>query len=129
MRTTYLMLAFIVILFSSCCKDYGSLGGIEVGKWFLVNTSGGLAGINQNYPKGEITWTFESAQLVIKNNYTGPWNVSLESNSFEYQTRNSIEGDELFLDDKYYTNISIKGDSMFLAEFQVADGFNFTLIR
>ncbi len=118
-----------VLMFSlmSCCKEENK-DGLE-GKWFLVNAAGGIAGISQNYPKGDITWVFDDEKVNIVNNYAGQWNVSFPTMSKSYKIISTIEGDELHIDNQYFANSQISKDTLFLNQSQFADGFGFVLVR
>jgi len=118
-----------VLMFSlmSCCKEENK-DGLE-GKWFLLNAAGGIAGISQNYPKGDITWVFDDEKVNIVNNYAGQWNVSFPTMSKSYKIISTIEGDELHIDNQYFANSQISKDTLFLNQSQFADGFGFVLVR
>ena len=120
---------YLVLMVSlmSCCKEE-TKDGLE-GKWFLVNATGGIAGISQNYPKGDIFWTFESGKVKIINNYKGQWNVSPPTMEKDYKIVPTIEGNELHLDNEYFVNFQISKDSLLLNQRQFADGFGFVLVR
>ncbi|MBP9196864.1 MAG: hypothetical protein KBF35_04300 [Saprospiraceae bacterium] len=111
----------------SCCKEENK-DGLD-GKWFLIKASGGFAGISQNYPKGDITWSFDDGVVNIVNNYTGQWNVSPASMKKEYKVVPTVEGSELHLDNDYFVNFQISKDTMLFNQLQFADGFGFVLVR
>ena len=120
---------YLVLMVSlmSCCKEE-TKDGLE-GKWFLVNATGGIAGISQNYAKGDISWTFENGKVKIINNYKGQWNVSPPTMEKDYKIVPTIEGNELHLDNEYFVNFQISKDSLLLNQLQFADGFGFVLVR
>lgn len=127
MNLKSLTLCVALIATISCSKTENE-EGIN-GKWFLVNASGGIAGISQNFPKGDILWTFDDEKLKVVNDYTGQWNVSLPSNEYTIDIENTIEGQVLNLSDQYFANIRIANDSLILSQDQFADGFGFIFIR
>jgi len=130
-KKEYIMKIFVylVLMFSliSCCKEE-TKDGLE-GKWFLVNATGGIAGISQNYPKGDISWTFDNGNVKIVNNYTGQWNVSPQTMQKDYKIVPTIEGSELHLDNEYFVNFQVSNDSLLLNQLQISDGFGFILVR
>ncbi|MGB4957965.1 MAG: hypothetical protein WBO36_00750 [Saprospiraceae bacterium] len=100
------------------------------GSWFLVRASGGFAGIDQSFPKGDITWKFHDATLEIENKYTGQWNVSPPSSKAPYKIVTNGEGMEIFLHDTYSYSFSIKNkDTLTIWEKNIADGFGFELVK
>ena len=129
MKINHVFLGLFLTLLSGCCKEE-TQNGLE-GKWFLINASGGIAGISQDYPKGQIIWNFDDDdQLHITNNYTGNWNVSFPSQDLSYQIKETIEGDELILDNEYFGNILLQmEDTLLISQAQFADGFGFLFVK
>lgn len=125
MKVTLIISLFLSLM--SCGKEE-TKDGLE-GKWFLVNATGGIAGISQNYPKGDIIWTFDDNTLSIANNYTGQWNVSPPNAKKNYKIVSTKEGTELHLDGEYFVNFHLTNDSLFLNEMKISDGFGFILTR
>lgn len=62
------------------------------GRWKLVNVTGTLAGINNNFTSGLITWDFnaisQTVTVVNNNNNLNLWNV-LETGGYNYQFINN----------------------------------------
>ncbi len=56
----------------SCNSDEESNTADSSSSWTLVNLSGGLMGVNQNYEEGEVVWVFDASTqtLDIQHNYT-----------------------------------------------------------
>jgi hypothetical protein len=122
-------IVIFVLMFSSIsCNKEETKDGLE-GRWFLVNATGGIAGISQIYPKGDISWTFENGKLKIINNYSGNWNVSPPAMEKDYKIVSTADGNELHLDNAYFVNFQISKDSLLLNQLQFADGFSFVLVR
>lgn len=75
MKNRILNLVMILSLaFLSSCSDTDDAAPIEAldGTWNLTNIQGGLAGINEDFASGSITWSFnnESLILTVENNST-----------------------------------------------------------
>lgn len=117
----------LIVGMVSCCKEE-TKDGLE-GKWFLVKATGGIAGISQDYPQGDIYWTFEDSKVKIVNNYKGQWNVSPQSMEKDYKIVPTVEGNELHLDNDYFVNFQISKDTLLFNQLQFADGFGFVLVR
>jgi O-glycosyl hydrolase len=120
---------YLVLMFSMTnCNKEETKDGLE-GRWFLVNATGGIGGISQIYPKGDISWTFENGKLKIINNYSGQWNVSPPTMEKDYKIVSTADGNELHLANAYFVNFQVSKDSLLLNQLQFADGFSFVLVR
>lgn len=69
-----ILIALFTLLYLSNCSqtDDNSKKDVLEGSWNLSKISGGFAGIDEDYPDGNIVWTFVSSesQLEINNNNT-----------------------------------------------------------
>lgn len=57
------------------------------GEWTLINVSGGIAGTNDDFPSGTITWTFNTADAkvtVVNNNTDDSKQDILEDGIYPY---------------------------------------------
>lgn len=56
------------------------------GTWHLKNLSGGIAGINEHYPNGTITWNFDSRNqtIIIVNNNQSSTRIIFDSGTYNY---------------------------------------------
>ncbi|MFT5166376.1 MAG: hypothetical protein ACI8P3_001607 [Saprospiraceae bacterium] len=141
MKTKFLYLLIFTLGFTTSCnhdEDLPKIAELD-GVWDLVNISGGFAGVNCDYPAGEITWIFENDLLVVENNYTGdPTQICggvlsssssdsyfvLESNGSLFLVLNNKEAGGITLSDNELiidTNVSSVGSG--------ADGFIYRLER
>lgn len=73
MKNRILPLVLILgLAFQTSCSDNDDAIPVEAidGVWNLTNVSGGFAGINENYERGTITWSFNSqdSTLTVENN-------------------------------------------------------------
>jgi len=77
-----------IILFTSCNNndDSTELESLE-GTWSVKNISGGIAGIDDDYETGVITWTFNNQVLTVINNESqGNLYSGFESGTYSYST-------------------------------------------
>ncbi|MDU8886134.1 hypothetical protein RXV94_08185 [Yeosuana sp. MJ-SS3] len=83
MKKLLLILVTCALCLSSSCNNDNANTKTET--WFLVNISGGIAGINENFEKGIIAWTFneEGSALTVENT-TGSTN-GFESGTHSYR--------------------------------------------
>lgn len=86
MKKLLLIIFTCTLCLSSSCDNDNSSDKTE--SWFLVNISGGIAGINEDFEKGIIVWTFNSEDsLLIVENTTGSTN-GFESGIYSYSILN-----------------------------------------
>ena len=126
---TYISIFFsmMVLSFISCNKDNDSL--LE-DKWSMINATGGIAGFNQNYPVGQINWTFDDGTLKIENKYTGQFNFSFPTGKYTYQEINLSNISTLYINDQQFGDIKISNNSLTIDQSSfMADGFMYTFIR
>jgi hypothetical protein len=141
MKMKFLYLLFFAIGFLTSCNnddDLPNASDIE-GTWDLVNISGGFAGVNCDYPAGEITWKFENDLLEVDNNYTGDTtqicsNVLSQSSSDSYSTLESNGSLFLVLNNAESGEITLSDseliiDTNSLSVGSGADGFVYRLER
>lgn len=54
------------------------------GTWNLIHVYGGIAGIDEQYAHGDVTWTFTSTDLIVTDNASGSAYFSLPSGTYQY---------------------------------------------
>ena len=105
------------------------------GIWSIKNISGGIAGIDDNYETGIITWTFNNQILIVENNESqGNIYSGFESGTYNYSI-NEINGNNYIIinNDEYggYTfsinNLTINQNET--SNGSGADGFILRLVR
>lgn len=124
MKSSWIILCFVSLIFFSCDKNEESEDRIE-GKWFLTQFSGGIAGISQEISKGDIVWEFDD-ELDITNNYAGNVNVSPVSGQYTYEFLTNDT--EIKIDNDVYSFTEISDDSISISQ-QFPDGFGYLLVR
>jgi hypothetical protein len=92
MKKIILILLLVPLLFMAGCNDDDAQGNPSAqnieGTWQLVNVSGSIAGVSNNFDEGVITWTFQEDMQMIQivnnstdtNKYSGP-----ESGHYDYE--------------------------------------------
>jgi len=86
-KVTLLLLCFVILI---SCKEDDTLSTNNT--WNLMNLSGGLAGVNIDYTKGEIIWTFneQNSTLIVKIN-TPELLIGIDKGTYSYSIEN-IDG-------------------------------------
>ncbi len=125
-----------IILFTSCSNDeesttLESLNGI----WNVKNISGGIAGINDDYDDGTITWTFTNQMLTVENNESqGNLYSGFESGTYNY-TVSEINGFQyIFINNVEFGSYALATNSLIIDQNETssgagADGFILQLER
>ena len=106
-----------------------NLSGVQ-GEWNLVNVTGGLIGLNENFEKGVIVWEFNEGKKILKitnNNTTNVYDV-LPSGTYAYSILTVNDSKELIIDDKNIGNFELTTDQ-FTIDDQFRDGFRATFNR
>ncbi len=97
-RKLCLLIILSLVFFTNCNNDDDSnqaetLNGI----WNVKNISGGIAGINDDYDIGMITWEFDNQVLTIENNESqGNIYSGFESGTYNYSI-NEINGNNYII--------------------------------
>ncbi len=108
------------------------------GCWSLVNVSGGFAGTNTNFPKGWITWDFNTANqtiTIVNNNlFEAPLYDGLESGTYNYNntltfTSCGNETTPINIINQFESCYAITNDTLTINNNQIADSFTLTLVR
>ncbi|MBK8517682.1 MAG: hypothetical protein IPL55_15785 [Saprospiraceae bacterium] len=122
------ILGMIFLTLIACHKDEES-NGLQ-GSWSMINATGGIAGFNQNYPKGQIVWKFDDGDLAITNNYNGQLNFSYLTGNHHYFEIIPAKQTVLYIDEHQFGDISISNDTLVIDQSSsISDGFLFTFVR
>ena len=131
MKKVFLILICGMLVIS--CSTNNDLSIEE--KFYLVNVSGGFAGVNENFDRGQIIWTFneQNSTLIIKKN-TNEGFSGLNEGNYLYSIENSNNHLFLHIDKNELGGISIYESGMIIDENMRstgsgADGFIMTLVK
>ena len=139
MNTIKLIAALcLFVIFSGCGEsDNSSDTPLTInGEWNLTNVSGGIAGINDNFSAGTITWTFDSTTNtveVINNNTNSNLESMLVSGNYEYSLEANATNPELcaynfVIDEVNFGCYSLTQNQLTFGQIE-ADGYMITLVR
>ena len=98
------------------------------GTWHLRNVSGGFAGINVDFDRGEVKWTFNTStgKLEVENNvpFANPdFDYTLfVSGTYNYAVTTSGDTKVLMIEGLSYGTVTVSDQTMTLDE-QGTDGF------
>ena len=109
-----------LFLFSSCSSDDNTT---SIEKFSLINVSGGFAGINENFAKEEITWTFnvENSTLIIKKNIQNTFS-GLSEGTYTYSFENSNNKQYIFINDIEIGSVLSQENGMIINENEQSSG-------
>ena len=129
MKKVFLILICGMLLIS--CSTNNNLS-IEQ-KFYLVNVSGGFAGVNENFDKGQIIWTFneQNSTLNIEKNTNESFS-GLDEGIYSYSIDNINNQLFLHIDENELGGVSTYENGMIIDENMRstgsgADGFIMTL--
>ncbi|WP_405574871.1 hypothetical protein [Winogradskyella sp. Asnod2-B02-A] len=137
MKNTIYILTFTLLMLS-CNTDDNSQQNAEPtigGQWNLVNVTGGLAGVDDDFEVGLIIWDFneDNLELTVTNNNTA--NViydGLSSGTYDYEVLSTTGETAYLVIHNFGINheiITLNASQLVLDEGVVADGFLLTFNR
>ncbi|MBQ4819245.1 hypothetical protein [Aquimarina sp. MMG016] len=136
-RLFFIPILFLFIIFGCSNDDDNSNNpfSFEInGVWNLINVQGGFAGVDQDFEKGTIIWTFnESTKMVtIANNttITGVYS-GLASGTYPYSI-NALANTsalELIVNENSLGTLALVTPLIFTVDDQPLDGFKITFER
>lgn len=111
--------------------EYNALNPDQlVGSWSLSNINGGLLGVDQDYVRNEIVWSFDADTLTIMDN-TSDKNIGLQAGHYAYELTQSEANGAYFLsvDGGRLGFISILHASSFSVDDRAVDGLQYIFER
>lgn len=137
MKNTIYILTFTLLMLS-CNTDDNSQQNAEPtigGQWNLVNVTGGLAGVDDDFEVGLIIWDFneDNLELTVTNNNTA--NViydGLSSGTYDYEVLSTTGEAAYLVIHNFGINdeiITLNASQLVLDEGVAADGFLLTFSR
>jgi len=129
-----LALSFIT---SSCSLDNSSSNGeLQINSsWVLKNTSGGIAGINDNFNNGDVIWDFngtnQTLKVTKKVNTTGS---GIPAGTYMYSIKKEGKASLLVIKqaDIIYTTLAyelLNDNGVVFKDEALADGFQYTFVK
>jgi hypothetical protein len=118
MKTRFLSALFCLFIFSNCSinNNENPTNEVTLIQWNLINVTGGLAGVNNDFEIGDIVWKFDNPQnglvTVINNNTDDTIEDALDSGQYQYLF---IEQDDtlfIAIEDNEYGGITISEDEL-----------------
>lgn len=134
MKNVFYALTFMLLMFSCTSDDDNQNTEATLnGSWHLVNVSGGLVGVNDDFDTGLITWIFNENNLeltVINTNTTDVIFDGLASGTYNYQPLTTTgENTDIVVDFFSFRITTLTTVQLILDEGIAADGFLLTFSR
>ncbi|RED46498.1 hypothetical protein DFQ10_101269 [Winogradskyella eximia] len=135
MKTTFFILVLMLSTLS-CNSDDDTQQNSDPtldGSWSLVNVTGGLAGIDDDFETGLIIWDFnqDNLELTVTNNNTV--NVIYDgfpTGTYDYEIFTETNGEmSVVINTVSYRVTTLASSQLVIDEGIVADGFLLTFIR
>ncbi|HET8810467.1 MAG TPA: hypothetical protein VFM65_09420 [Flavobacteriaceae bacterium] len=121
-----IIFTFLVLFFGCFAGCDNSDNDIDdptiYGSWNLMNISGGFAGVDNDFERGTIIWTFDgnSSELVVENNNTEEVIDGLDSGTYMF----SISGsDTLFVEGGRFGVYTVSKTQLIIDQGVASDGF------
>lgn len=121
-------LAFLVVFFciSACSDRDDTVADFLHGSWAIQNISGGLAGVDQDFVAGTVSWTFDSGtnMLTVENNHELEDVVydGLDSGTYEYSILQVETQSFLIIDEVEFAGLDFLTNQMLLDQNKLSAG-------
>ncbi|WP_298900902.1 hypothetical protein [uncultured Psychroserpens sp.] len=127
------LLVFTLLAFA-CYNDDDSTQNNEpslFGEWSLINVSGGLIGVDQDFDSDLIIWDFnqDTMQLTITNNNTDADFDGWPTGVYNYTVSSTDDGLTIVIENFSMTVVTLTSTSLTLDEGIAVDGFLFKFNR
>lgn len=134
MKRYLYLFVFTLVAFACNNEDDGAPNNDSPfeGQWSLVNVSGGLAGVDEDFEMGLITWDFdiETQELTITNTNTASVFSGFPTGVYDFQVLTNGEMSSLILEDSFSMVITtLTNNQLILDEGVAADGFLYTFAK
>ena len=110
------------LISTSCNSDDDSTQQANIhGIWHLINLSGGFTGINEEFERDQISWTFNSENNTVNvvKNIAG---FGPSSGIFSYRIEMEDEIEVVYINDSFIGSIALSTETLKIDEL-VSDGF------
>ena len=125
-----LMLLLVVITSCNTNDDSTPLPTQPI-SWNLTRVTGGFAGVDETFPRGLITWSFNSETnmlTIVNNNDNEASNDMFDSGTYPYSIQTTETGDILSVNEIELGKITVTQNELTIEQ-QTADGFTLTFIQ
>ena len=112
-------------IYTSCNSDDDSVQPeILNGTWNLINASGGIAGVNESYQNGSVTWTFDSqnSTVTIENNSQATVYTLSTNGTYSYTIVESEDKQYLHINDVEIGRYVLSTNTLIVNENEIASG-------
>ena len=121
-----LLMLLGIVLFTSCNSndDDGSTESESIiGIWNVKNISGGIAGIEDEYETGIITWEFDIQTLTVVNNDTqGNIYSGFESGTYNYSATEINGINYIIIDNAEYGGYTLSNNNLNINQNETTSG-------
>lgn len=126
LNSVFLTLLLGIAFFVGCTDDIHTSPQDQSlnGTWKLINLSGGFAGLDENYPSGTITWTFNSHNqtLIIDNNQPTSKSFIFDSGTYNYSIIEMNTQKYLKIDNEEYGELTILSHELIIDQNKISNG-------
>ncbi|MEH1007834.1 hypothetical protein VDP25_08820 [Winogradskyella sp. ECml5-4] len=134
MKTSFYILALMLLTLSCNSDDDTQQNPAPTlhATWSLVNVTGGLAGVNDDFESGIITWHFnnEPSEITVTNNDTSnAIHSGYPSGTYSYEVVTTPNDTTVVIENTDLRIISLTINQLILDEGMVSDGFQYTFNR
>ena len=126
MKKSIIIVLSCCLLFSNCSDNQDPIEPQKIEYlWHLVKVTGGIAGIDEEFSRGTITWSFDDAtkKLVVENNND---NITIEdaldSGSYDYDVLELEQELYLIIDENEFGNFKISQNLLVIDQNKMSTG-------
>ena len=118
-----LLIILGITLFTSCNNDDSTESESIIGIWNVKNISGGIAGIEDEYETGIITWAFNNQTLIVENNDTqGNIYSGFESGTYNYSATKINGINYIIIDNSEYGGYTLSNNNLIINQNETTSG-------
>ena len=131
-----IVLLLVIVSTLSCSIDDGTNTPPQSAKWSLVRITGGVAGVDINLDRGQITWIFDefNSNIIVEENVAGV-SYGLSEGTYSYSIQPIANADFIFVDEVEYGDIIIGQNTLTIDEnvnstsTNTSDKFKYRFVR
>lgn len=130
------LLLIMVSTLSCSIEEDGTNTTPQSAKWSLVRITGGVAGVDINLEREQITWIFDefNNNIIVEENVPGV-SHGLSEGTYSYYLQNISNADFIFVDEVEYGDIKIGQSTLTIDEninstsTNTSDKFKYRFVR